>query len=122
MSVAMPMPPAGLAGVERLLPPGGPIAGAGALPGISPLVSSPVPTLPNPTSTTFAQLLTDGFDRVSANMNNADKMVRAFALDDSIPVHQVTFALEQARLSMELLLQVRGRLVESYQQLMNMQL
>jgi flagellar hook-basal body complex protein FliE len=34
----------------------------------------------------------------------------------------VTFALEQARLSLELMLQVRSRLVEGYQQIMGMQL
>jgi len=37
-------------------------------------------------------------------------------------VHQVTLALEQARLSVELAMQVRQRLVESYRELMNMQL
>jgi flagellar hook-basal body complex protein FliE len=70
----------------------------------------------------FAELLLDGVENVSAKLAEADSLARAFILDDSIPVHQVTFALEQARLSLELMLQVRGRLVEGYQQLMNMQL
>jgi flagellar hook-basal body complex protein FliE len=75
-----------------------------------------------PQQLSFSQLLTDGLQSVSTKQVQADNMVRAFVLDDSIPVHQVTFALEQARLSLELMLQVRGRLVEGYQQLMNMQL
>lgn len=70
----------------------------------------------------FGSMLLDGVDAVSAKAATADQMVRAFALDDSIPVHQVTFALEQAHLSLELMLQVRSRLVEGYQQLMGMQL
>jgi flagellar hook-basal body complex protein FliE len=70
----------------------------------------------------FAQMLTDGLDSVNSKLVEADKMVKAFAVDDSIPVHQVTFALAQARLSLELMLQVKGRLLEGYQQLMNMQL
>jgi flagellar hook-basal body complex protein FliE len=49
-------------------------------------------------------------------------MVRAFALDDSVPVHQVTVALEQARLSVELALQVRERLVDGFREIMNTQL
>ena len=49
-------------------------------------------------------------------------MVRRFALGDAIPVHQVTYALEEARMSVELALQVRSRLVEAYRDLMNMQL
>jgi flagellar hook-basal body complex protein FliE len=43
-------------------------------------------------------------------------------VDDSIAVHEVTFALEEARLSMELAMHVRERLVETYRELMNMQL
>lgn len=73
-------------------------------------------------SPSFAQLLTNGIDGLNTKLQNADTMVRAFTLDDSIPVHQVTFALEQAKDSMELALQVRTRLLEGYQQLMNMQL
>ena len=70
----------------------------------------------------FSQMLLGGVASVDRKMAAADAQVRAFTLDDSIPVHQVTFALEQARMSLELMLQVRSRLVEGYQQLMNMQL
>jgi len=72
--------------------------------------------------TNFSRLLTDGIDGVNTQLVEADTLVQAFALDDTIPVHQVTYALEQARLSFELMLQVRNRLLEGYQQLMNMQL
>lgn len=73
-------------------------------------------------STSFAQMLENGLDKINQNMLSADAKVRAFILDDSIPVHQVTFALDQARASLELALQVRTRLLEGYQQFMNMQL
>lgn len=52
----------------------------------------------------------------------ADELVKQFALDDSIPVHQVTFAMEEAKLAVELAMQVRSRLLEGYRDLMNMQL
>jgi flagellar hook-basal body complex protein FliE len=80
------------------------------------------PAKPVQGASPFSQLLLDGIDDVSNKMIEADKQVRSFILDDSIPVHQVTIALEQARLSLEFMVEVRGRLVESYQQLMNMQL
>jgi flagellar hook-basal body complex protein FliE len=70
----------------------------------------------------FTQTLMDGIASVNERVANADAMVRAYAVDDSIPLHQVTFALEEARLSMELMMQVRARLVESYQRMMEMQL
>jgi flagellar hook-basal body complex protein FliE len=70
----------------------------------------------------FSGMLLDGLERVDRKLADADAIAKAFALDDSIPVHQVTFALEQARLSFELLQQVRARLVGSYQELLRMQL
>jgi len=70
----------------------------------------------------FTQMLTNGIQSVNQKVAHADSMVRAFALDDSIPLHQVTFALEEARLSVELMMQVRSRLVETYQRMMEMQL
>lgn len=70
----------------------------------------------------FSQMLLEGIRSVDAKLAAADAQVRAFALDDSIPVHQVTYALEQARLSLDLMLQVRARLIEGYQQIIAMQL
>ncbi|HEY0959842.1 MAG TPA: flagellar hook-basal body complex protein FliE [Novosphingobium sp.] len=70
----------------------------------------------------FAGMLMDGVAAAESKVAQADKLARSFVLDDSIPVHQVTFALEEARMSLELMLQVRSRIIESYQQLMTMQL
>lgn len=70
----------------------------------------------------FANLLVDGLDKVEQKLAAADEAVKAFAIDDSIPVHQVTWALEEARLSVELAMQVRTRLLEGYQELLRMQL
>jgi len=75
-----------------------------------------------PAGATFSQVLLDGIDTVNRRVVEADSLVRAFAVDDSIPLHRVTFALEEARLSLELMMQVRARLVESYQRMMEMQL
>ena len=86
--------------------------------GIAPAGAS----LPAPPTGSFASLLMNGIGAADAKVTAADEAVRAFALDDAVPLHQVTYALEQARLSMELMLQVRSRLLEGYQQLMNMQL
>ena len=94
------------------------VSAANRLAQVQDMAQSQKPVAP----TSFSQLLTDGIDKVNRNVLDADNQVRAFALDDSVPVHQVTFALSQAQLSLELMMQVRGRLVEGYQQLMNMQL
>ena len=67
-------------------------------------------------------MLTGGLHHVESQVNQADALVRAFAVDDSVPVHQVTIALEQARLSVELALQVRTKLVDALHEIMTMQL
>jgi flagellar hook-basal body complex protein FliE len=70
----------------------------------------------------FADILAGGMRHVEGKLATANDLVRRFALDDSVPLHQVTYALEEARLSVELAMQVRSRLIESYRELMNMQL
>jgi flagellar hook-basal body complex protein FliE len=83
----------------------------------------PVPTQPAVgRAGGFAQVLLNGIDQVNQKTLDADAMVKAFVLDDSVPPHQVMFALEQSRLSLEMMLQVRNRLVEGYQDIMRMQL
>lgn len=83
---------------------------------------SVAPAAPAPQTGGFARLLLDGLGEVDRKVAQADATVRAFALDDNIPVHQVTYALEEARLSMELMMQVRTRLLEGFQDIMRMQL
>jgi flagellar hook-basal body complex protein FliE len=70
----------------------------------------------------FADLLGEGLGNVEAKLERAGALVRQFAVDDRVPVHQVTIALEEARLAVELAMQVRSRLVDGYRDLMNMQL
>jgi flagellar hook-basal body complex protein FliE len=70
----------------------------------------------------FSDLLASGIRQVEGKVATANEMVQRFALDDSVPLHQVTFALEEARMSVELAMQIRTRLVESYRELMNMQI
>jgi flagellar hook-basal body complex protein FliE len=99
-----------------------------AIPPIAPLASANLlqqlgaASTQAPPPQSFAALLADGIKSMEAKVAKADEMVKAFALDDSIPVHQVTYALEEARLSVELAMQVRAKLLDGYRELMNMQL
>lgn len=70
----------------------------------------------------FASILGDGVARMDAKVAHADELVTRFALDEDVPIHQVAIALEEARLSVEFATQIRARLVESYRELMNLQL
>lgn len=70
----------------------------------------------------FVDLLVDDLDVTNQKLMNAEQLTRRFAIDGSVPLHQVTFALEEARMSFELAMQVRSKMVEAYQQFMSMQL
>lgn len=74
-----------------------------------------------PASLSFTDLLTNGLREVDAKVAKADAMIQAFAEGQAIPVHQVTLALEQARLTVELATQIRTRLLETYREFMTMQ-
>lgn len=70
----------------------------------------------------FSEILTSGIEQVEVKLKSADALVRQFAVDDSVPVHQVTIALEEARLAVEVAVQVRNKVAEGYREIMNMQL
>lgn len=51
-----------------------------------------------------------------------DQATRGLALGNTDNLHQSMMALEHARLSLQLMLQVRSRMLDAYQQLMQMQI
>lgn len=100
-----------------------PIQPIGAAVAADPLMAPLQAAAPSGVSgASFSQMLLNGVEEVNQKLAAADAMAAAFAVDDSIPLHRVTYALEQARLSFELMLQVRARLVEAYQDISRMQL
>lgn len=70
----------------------------------------------------FGDMIAAGMRGVEAKLTTADDLVRRFTVDGDVPIHQVTYALEEAKLSVELAMQVRGRLLDGYREIMNMQL
>lgn len=70
----------------------------------------------------FSAIMMDGIQSVEDKIIRSEALVRQFAIDDSVPLHQVTIALEEARLAVEFAMQFRTRLTECYRELINMQL
>jgi flagellar hook-basal body complex protein FliE len=75
----------------------------------------------SPNSNDFASFIAQGVNKVNATMVRADAALSQTALDGTQPPHQVMLALEEARLTFQLALQVRNRLLEGYQEMMRMQ-
>lgn len=84
--------------------------------GVAPVAPQTAPAV------SFGDILTSGMAGVEKKLAAADDLVKRFTLDGNVPVHQVTYALEEAKMSVELAMQVRGRLLDGYRELMNMQL
>jgi len=77
---------------------------------------------PGATSLPFGEVLNDFLGKVNVAQHDANRMVEALAVGEPVDIHQVMLSLSQASNAMQLTLQVRGKLLEAYQELMRLQL
>jgi flagellar hook-basal body complex protein FliE len=70
----------------------------------------------------FIGMLGDGIHRVDESLKTADAQLRGLAAGQDIPIHDVMIAMERARLDLMLVVEIRNRVIEGYQELMRMQL
>src|SRR5437867_1439183 len=70
----------------------------------------------------FGQVLNGFLGQVNGAQHQADAMVESLALGEPVDVHQVMLALNEASDALQLTLQVRGKVLEAYQDLMRMPL
>ncbi|WP_251860490.1 flagellar hook-basal body complex protein FliE [Clostridium sp. Marseille-Q2269] len=70
----------------------------------------------------FSDILKDKLDGVNVKQVKADNSTQAFIKGQETDIHNVMLNAEEAKMSMELAVQVRNKLVESYQELSRMQL
>jgi flagellar hook-basal body complex protein FliE len=73
------------------------------------------------TSNAFGDLVTQGLSRVNETLQAGEVGLQRLAAGDMQNLHQVMIKLEESRLSFQLLMQVRNRLLEAYQDVMKMQ-
>jgi flagellar hook-basal body complex protein FliE len=69
----------------------------------------------------FGTWLTQALGRVNGELAQADVGLQQLATGQVENLHQVMIALEEARLGMQLVTQVRNRLLEAYQEILRMQ-
>lgn len=74
------------------------------------------------TPMSFAQTLLHGVTATNDQLINAERLISAAATNEGVPLHHVIYTLEQARMEFELAMQVRSKLLDAYQQLVNMQI
>ncbi len=70
----------------------------------------------------FAQILQSSIDKVNQTQQGANQMAEKLAAGDtSQNLHEVMIALQTASVSFQEMVQVRNKLVNAYQDIMNMQ-
>ena len=97
--------------VTRILP--GVVSGPGA-----PAPGAPAAT---PTGPSFGAVLAESLAQVNALQHEADQAIRELAAGGSATLHETMLALDKADLSFRLMMQVRSKIVEAYQEVLRMQ-
>jgi len=75
-----------------------------------------------PTGADFLALAGEGLARADGSLKAADAQLQRLAAGEDIPLHDLMISMERARLDLMLVVEVRNRLVEAYQELSRMQL
>ncbi|MBT9139437.1 MAG: Flagellar hook-basal body complex protein FliE [Dehalococcoidia bacterium] len=70
----------------------------------------------------FAAALKSALSDVNKLQLQADESVKKLAMGQGEDIHQVMIAVEQAKLAMQLTVQVRNKVVEAYQEISRMQI
>ena len=70
----------------------------------------------------FQNIITNEIEKLNNQQIKANEMVQGFISGEVEDLHTVMIATEEARLSLELAVQVRNKVVEAYKEINNMQL
>lgn len=76
----------------------------------------------SPMSPAFAQMFEAGVTKLDADVRTAEGALGGLASGKPVELHNVMLQLEQARIGVQTFIQVRNKVLESYQDLMRMQM
>ena len=66
-------------------------------------------------------MLSQMVNDVNSKQNVSAQAVSALQSGQSVPLHQAVIAMEEANVSFQLMVEVRNRLLDAYQEIMRMQ-
>lgn len=89
---------------------------------ISSVLLSPEVKTQKAGSGSFGEVLSRMVKEVNAAQVRADEAIKGFLAGEIKDLHQVVLATEEARLMLELAVQVRNKVVEAYQEISRMQI
>lgn len=77
--------------------------------------------LPGQKGSSFQKILGNLIDKVNSLEGNANKTIEKLITEEETNLHQVMIAVEEADLAFRLMMEIRNKLVETYQEIMRMQ-
>ncbi len=69
----------------------------------------------------FGSVLKDAIMDINKLQNDADKAIAKVQLEDAGSIHDAMIALEKAGISFQVMMQVRNKILDAYQEVMRMQ-
>jgi flagellar hook-basal body complex protein FliE len=76
---------------------------------------------PQPTSDSFSSMLSQMVSDVNTAQVNSAQTVSALQGGQNVLLHQAVIAMEEANVSFQLMVEVRNRVLDAYQEIMRMQ-
>ena len=101
----------------------------GIMPRIAPVPGKDIAEIPSQLpaaapsgSADFSSMLGKFVSEVNGQQLNAAHQVSALQAGQNVPLHSAVVAMEEASVSFQLMVEVRNKLMESYQEIMRMQI
>ncbi len=79
--------------------------------------SSSVPQATDSTSNEFQNLLLNGLDQVEQMQSQADQTVQKLLIGDDVNTAEVLTAVQKADLAFQLMMQIRNKMVDAFQEI-----
>lgn len=76
---------------------------------------------PNEKNVNFKDMLMDAFTEVSGLERESDKITSDFIAGKTDEIHSVLIAAEKASISLDLIVEIRNKVIEAYNEIMRMQ-
>lgn len=70
----------------------------------------------------FEDVITNAISKVNESQVNANNMIESLIKGEDVTMHEVMLSMQESQMSMQLMLEVRNKLFEAYQQLNGVQL
>jgi flagellar hook-basal body complex protein FliE len=70
----------------------------------------------------FSDVIGDAIEKVNESQVNADNKIESLIKGENVSMHEVMLSVQESQMSMQLMLEVRNKLFDAYQEISKVQL